>query len=282
MSQLYQDLNLTIFPEGVDNFPQWLDITAQDGPLIKQYMESVNNGNFALANQILSQIPSATQKIIKANDLNKLTQSMLAVERFYLSDVKDYIVEKQSEWENIVNQFQYKGPWSSNGYYVENNMVSYNIFGIEYIFLAIKNPPFGVVPTDGLYWRILTIQGEQGKSGEGLTYREQWKVSTQYEANDAVTYNGALWMALRRSQGVEPTKESVVWRLVMSLATTTYPIQDIQPSNQVEGDLWFNTQGNPTKYYFLPSLQLPATSSDIANGKEAYDEFGNLIVGTRL
>ena len=280
MSTLYTDLNLTIFPSGVDSFPQWLNITATDGPLIKQYMDAMEAGNTVLANQILSQIPSGTQKIIKANDLNKLTQAVLAVERFYSSDIQDYVQDKQDEWDSVINQFTYQGTWSSGTSYLKNNLVSYTIFGIEYIYIATSNVPVGIAPTNTNYWRLLTMQGQQGISGTGLSYRGEWVVSNSYSINDAVTYSGVLWMAVQPSQGVEPTQSSSAWKIVMSLQTTTYPIQSNQPVNQLAGDLWFNTQTDPTNFYYLEPLQSPASASDIAFGKQAYDELGNVIVGT--
>lgn len=282
MSELYKDLDLTTFPEGVDSFTQWLDITASDGPLIRQYMNAIESGNMTLANQILIQIPSGTQKIIKANDLNKMTQAILATERFYKENVQDYVQNKQNEWNRIINQFTYKGVWSNGTSYLKNNMVSYTIFGTEYIYIAKDNIPAGVAPDDGQFWKVLTIQGQQGISGEGLSYREQWKVSNAYNVNDAVTYNGALWMAVLPSQGVEPTQSSSAWKIIMSLATTTYPIQNTQPANQIAGDLWFNTQGNPTKYYYLPTLQNPANAEDIVAGKEVYNDQGEIIIGTAV
>lgn len=281
MSELYKDLNLTNFPEQVDNFIQWLDITASDGTLIKQYTEAVQSGNMLLANQILSQIPSATQKIIKANDLNKLTQAMLAVERFYKSDVQGYIANKQQEWQSVIDQFSYKGDWTSGNSYLKNNLVSYYISGLEYIYIAIDNVPIGVVPDDKKYWRSLTIRGQQGFSGQGLSYRGQWKSFKSYMTNDAVSHAGALWMAVTPSQNIEPTNSASAWRIVMALETTLYPIQDSQPLNQATGDLWFNTNPQPTNYHYLESLTNPATSSDITQGKEAYDASGNLIVGSR-
>ena len=281
MSDLYKDLDLTIFPEGTDSFTQWLDITASDGPLIKRYTDAMNEGNVALANQILAEIPSSTQKIIKANDLNKLTQCILAVERFYKTDVEDYIDTKQTQWTSIINQFNYKGVWSNGTSYEKNNMVSYTRFGSELIYIAIKDVPVGTPTSNNNYWRQLTIQGNDGPSGEGLSYRQEWNVSVSYALNDAVTYGGGLWMATAPSKGIEPSQGNASWKLIMSLKTTTYPIQDTQPQTQSAGELWFNTQGNPTQYYFLATLQSPAQASDIALGKQAYDEFGNLIVGTK-
>ena len=144
----------------------------------------------------------------------------------------------------------------------------------------MSNVPVGISPTNQTYWRLLTIQGQQGASGEGLSYRQEWNSSTQYATNDAVTYNGALWMALQASQNRPPDTNPQYWQLVMNLKTVTYPIQDTVPTNlQVDG-LWFNTSSNPTNYVYLAPLTNPASSSNIASGYQAYDASGNLIVGT--
>lgn len=280
MSELYPDLNYTLFPESIDIFQQWLDITASDGPNIRRYMDAVKAGDFTQANQILAEIPSASQKIIKATDLNKLSQAMLALERFYKTDVKGYVESKQVEWQAIINQFDYKGMWSVGTSYQKSNMVSYVQYGVEYIYIAIKAVPVGTQPTNGEYWKLLTVKGQQGESGTGVAYRYQWIVSEAYTVNDIVTYDGALWIATKPSQGVTPVQGSESWKIIMTLSATAYPIQDTQPTNQAVGDLWFNTSPTPTKYYYLEALKNPAKPEDIAKGKEAYDELGRRIVGT--
>lgn len=282
MSETYTDLNLTNFPELVDDFIYWLDITASDGPLIKQYTEAVEAGNLSYANQILQQIPASTQKILKANDLNKITQAILALERFYKSDVKDYILEKQQEWETVVNRFVYKGQWSPGTPYEKDNLVSYYVGGLEYIYIAISNPRVGTPPTDTNFWRNITVRGQQGISGKGLSYRGRWLASELYSQDDAVTYDGALWMATAPSENVEPNRTSSVWKLVMALESTLYPIQPNQPNNQAVGDLWFNTNSEGDRYHYLSPLDSPATAEDITQGKKAYDENGKVIVGNKL
>lgn len=285
MSAKYPDLSLTVFPDGgIDEFLTYLDIVASDGPLIQQYMDAMNAGNTTLANQILGQIPSATQKIIKATDLNKLTQAMLAVERFFKTDIWPHVEEKQAEWLNVINQFSYKGTWSAGQSYQINNFVTYTVSGITLLYVATAAPPVGTLPTDARYWRLLTIQGQQGVSGKGLAYRQKWGATTQYGANDVVTHDGALWMALRTSQGVTPSEDPSVaqyWKQVLSLEATTYPIQDTPPLNQKVGALWLNTSNNLTKYYYLTALDNPARPEDILEGFQAFDAMGNLINGTR-
>lgn len=280
MSTLYQDLPFTSFPGSLDTFTTWINILASDGPLITQYQTALQAGNIAQANQILAQIPQGTQKIITATDLNKLTQAIQAIERFYKTDVKPYIQSQQESWLNIINQFSYEGVWSNGTSYVTNNIVSYITGGLTLLFIATSNPPIGTAPTNTQYWRLLTIQGQPGESGDGLSYRQEWNNAVQYNVNDSVTYDGILWMALRVNRNIQPGTDSSYWKNVMSLEATSYPIQDTEPINQSAGSLWFNTQNNPTNYIYLQPLSNPATASDIANGKQAYDENGNLIIGT--
>ena len=281
MSVLYSDLSLTAFPGDIDSFTTWLDIIASDGALVLQYQQAMQTGNTVLANQILAQIPSASQKIIKATDLNKMTQAILAVERFYKTDVEPYIQEQQANWLEIIQRFSYKDEWASGTTYEVNNFVSYTVSGATLIYLATSNPPVGTPPTNTNYWRLLSIQGQQGPSGEGVSYREEWAPTTQYYKDDTVTYGGALWIATQDSQGQTPQSGSQYWQLVMSLGLTTYPIQDSEPTGQEVGGLWFNTQVNPTNYYQLATLENPATAAQISAGYEAYNDDGEVITGTQ-
>ena len=280
MSIQYPDLTLTKFPNSLDQFTTWLNIVATDGPLIAQYQSAMEAGNITQANQILTQIPQGTQKIITATSLNALSQAMLAIERFYLTDIEPYIDNLQESWTNTIQQFSYKGTWENGTSYATNNMVSYTVSGVNLIYIATRNPPVGTAPTNTQYWRLLTIQGQQGVSGTGLSYRQEWNSGTSYSVNDAVTYDGAIWMALQANQNRLPDSSPQYWQIVMDIDTATYPIQDTVPTNlQVDG-LWFNTSNNPTQYVYLAPLNNPATSANIANGFQAYDQNGNLIIGT--
>lgn len=279
MSTQYPDLSLTTYPNSLDQFTTFLNITANDGPLIAQYMAAMEAGNQTLANQVLAQIPSATQKIITATDLNKLSQASLAIERFYKTDIEPYLENQQQEWQNIISQFNYVGNWTSGTQYQENNIVSYTVSGLTMLFIATSTPPVGSNPNNTAYWRVLTIQGQQGVSGVGLSYRQDWSSSASYSTNDAVTYNNAVWMALQPSQNVAPQSGSY-WKQVISFDVTVYPIQPEQPTDQPVGGLWFNTSPNPTKYVYLAPLGNPATAEEIVTGYQAYDDEGNMITGT--
>lgn len=278
-NSLYADLQLTNFPDETDSFLTYVNIASDDGPKVKQYIEAMNSGNQTLANQILQTIPAASQKIIKATDLNKLTQAILSVERFYKTDVQPFIEQKQQEWINIINQFNYKGKWSSVVNYLVNNMVTYTVSDVDLIYIATSSPPVGTTPTNTNYWRVLTIQGVQGQPGRGLTYRGLWKGNVQYRENEAVTHEGALWFSLASNNGVAPGTNATYWEKGISLITA-YPVQDNEPSDMAVGGLWFNTSGNPTNYYHLTNLNNPATAEYILEGFQAYNDKGDVVIGT--
>lgn len=280
MSATYEDLGLTNFPDSIDTFLTYLNITATDAPLIAQYQSAVESGDFTTAQTVLAQIPSYTQKLIKATDLNKIMQSILALERFYKSDIQSYVAQKQTEWEAIVGDFDYVGNYSSGTTYATNNVVSYTAGGLTLLYIAIGNPPVGTVPTNTTYWRVLTIRGQQGPSGEGLSYRGNWDNAQQYNINNCVTFDNILWGATASNINAQPSMDSQYWEAILQLASTIYPVQSDEPADQQVGELWFNTTGEIAGLNILNPLSNPAEANQIINNYQAYNDAGTLVVGT--
>lgn len=73
----------TVFPQAIQTFPNFKDITVQDAPLVKQYQEAMKNGNIAQANQYLAQISNYQNKIITAQLMNTIVDTCEAVQEFY-------------------------------------------------------------------------------------------------------------------------------------------------------------------------------------------------------
>lgn len=73
----------TTFPTTVQVFPQMQDANASDGALIAQYQAAMQAGNLALARQILAQIPNNQSKIITADYLNTINDTVVAVEEYF-------------------------------------------------------------------------------------------------------------------------------------------------------------------------------------------------------
>ena len=73
----------TTFPTTVQVFPQMQDISASDGALIAQYQTAMQAGNVTRAKQILDQIPNSQNKIITADYLNTVNDTVVAVEEYF-------------------------------------------------------------------------------------------------------------------------------------------------------------------------------------------------------
>ena len=73
----------TTFPNAIQTFPQMIDIIASDGALVQQYQTAMQAGNLTLAKQILAQIPNNQSKIITADYLNTVNDTVVAVEEYF-------------------------------------------------------------------------------------------------------------------------------------------------------------------------------------------------------
>ena len=73
----------TSFPNAIQNFPRMIDLIASDGTLVQQYQIAMQAGNLTLAKQILDQIPNNQSKIITADYLNTINDTVVAVEKYF-------------------------------------------------------------------------------------------------------------------------------------------------------------------------------------------------------
>ena len=242
MSDLYKDLAHTSFPDSIDNIPSFENITAKDLSNVNMFHYYLNMGDFSNALNILERKENYDKKFIDSGKLNKFRDALIALERYYKTDIQPYITQKQSEWQTIMNQFTYIGAWSSSATYTKNNMVSYKSGDDTHIYIAYKNVPKGTSVTNTSYWTLLSLQGESGSSGDGGAFRYEYSSSTAYTKNDIVSYNNCLWSAAKNTTGVTPsTSNSANWTLLLEIPPVSAPLQSSQPTGQSSGDLWFQT-----------------------------------------
>ena len=101
----------SLFPGAIQTFPQMIDLAASDGTLAQQYQAAMQAGNLALAKQILAQIPNNQNKIITADYLNTINDTVVAVEQYFqarynpayiVSDTQPQSQEKNDFWFEIM------------------------------------------------------------------------------------------------------------------------------------------------------------------------------------
>ena len=73
----------SVFPNEIQTFPTMQDISVADASLVQQYQDAMESGNIATATAILGQISNADKKIIRADLLNTITDTSVALQQFY-------------------------------------------------------------------------------------------------------------------------------------------------------------------------------------------------------
>lgn len=241
MSALYPDLDFTNYPGQLDNIQLKSNITnATDAQLVQQVQTAILAGDFSNAAAIINANPQLNGKIFNANDYNQIRDAVLALERFYQNDIYNYISEKHAEWIARIDQFNFKGVYSPTTQYLENNMVDYTTTEGTFLYLCWKQPATGTPPTDTNYWRILTLRGERGLSGDGLSFAWLWENTTQYNVDDVVVYGNKWWVSNQVQRGNQPQAGSQYWtEILTALPAIQIPVTSAQPTDQIIGDQWY-------------------------------------------
>ena len=229
------------FPNQIDEIPKFLDVTQKDGALLKEFEKYMQANDLTRANQVLKNIDNADQKIISAERMNKLRDCIIALENFYKTDIEQYTNQKQSEWQGIIDRFQFKGSYSSSVPYEVNNFVLHQEKGEYNLYIKTNGiKESNIPPNDTRYWRKLTVTGEKGDSPVGETvFMFEWLSSQPYEVNEIVSHNNKWWICLKPNTNSEPLDGNLNWRVVMESLQANYPIQKQMPVSQAKGELWF-------------------------------------------
>lgn len=242
MSELYKDLPHTAFPNSVDTMTSFKNINAEDISSVNMFQYYLRMGDFAAAESILDSIPDVANKMIDSNKLNKLRDALIALERYYKSDIKTYITGKQNEWQGIMDEFTYAGVWSSSKAYDKNNIVQHTIGSETYMYIAAKDVPVNTQISNVNYWTLFTIRGQRGESGQNGAFRYDYDAATTYSIGDIVSYDNCLWAAKTETTNHTPSEtDTTNWELLIKMPTVSAPMQSAQPTNAVEGDIWFQT-----------------------------------------
>lgn len=73
----------TTYPDSYQEFPTMQNISATDAPIVEQYQQAVQNGEYARAQQLLQSISNFDKKMITASLLNTVFDTNVALQKFY-------------------------------------------------------------------------------------------------------------------------------------------------------------------------------------------------------
>lgn len=110
MSKTYPQFPDTTFPDAIQPLVEYLDIESADLALYNSYIGFIANEDYNAAQRTLQQITNFDKKVLTAQKLNQLTDTIMALQTLYQSDTfQSTVTEFQNNWLAIINQFSYKG-----------------------------------------------------------------------------------------------------------------------------------------------------------------------------
>lgn len=99
----------TSFPGAVQNFPTMQDISTSDAALVRQYQAAIANGDIEGAKAALEQIPDNQKKIVTADYLNMINDTVKAVQQYFLNRYSPtYIVSKDIPAGQAIGDFWFQ------------------------------------------------------------------------------------------------------------------------------------------------------------------------------
>lgn len=241
MSLTYQTLSWTLFPDALDDFPKFSDITTtEDAQLVEQIQNFILNEDMESALEILINNPQLETKLFDANKFNSMSDAIKALERFYKLDILPYIEQKQELWQKIMDRFNYKGDYRNTIQYEINNLIDFTASNGKSLYICINRPPIGTQPTNLGFFRVITIKGKQGISGGNFNFRFAWVSDEEYGKNDVVVHNGNWWGSLSENTNKEPIDNSAFWIKILETPTPKiYQVTYTKPNNLPINEFWF-------------------------------------------
>ncbi|HFI0463210.1 TPA: hypothetical protein ACGO1T_000554 [Streptococcus suis] len=219
------DERLSAFPEGLDQFNEVFDLPHGMYDKAARLTELKNKAslNSGEQDELIQLTSELHMYLITPQAWNKFGSALYSVQKFFNSNVRGFIEDKQKIWDSYIKQFLFVGRWVSGKSYKFQNMVT-DANGDLYLckkdhVSVVSQPP----TTNTTYWVKLSSKGEKGDVGLNATFRGEWNTSTQYALGDAVvvggnSINGGLvYIAKRQNTGRNPGTSLDDWVLYNNL-----------------------------------------------------------------
>ena len=125
-------------------------------------------------------------------------------------------------------------------YYLKNSIVSYPQHSLNsFLWIATRDVNEIVPPNTGSQWQQLTKKGDVGENGQGFNFYNGWDSSVSYSVNNLVAYNGKAYRSIQNNNYNHEPPDGMWWQEEFVITTSYIPMQSEEPTNQVEGEIWF-------------------------------------------
>lgn len=244
------------FPEEIDKLKRVQNFPQSQAGNVKRYNELRTKSNLTSSEQ--SELQNLTQTLSPymktVDDMNLEVDAIENVQKFFKQEVDGYVNAKQSEMQSYadtkkneveaeISKFSYKGNYRSDLTYQQRNYVTYNDGTGNNTFIAVKNVPAGIDPSNIEYWHKLGIKGEKGNDGIGLVFKGAWNNTDLYEVGSAVQYGGVIFGCLQNNTGQQPdiTKDTEYWAKAWAATVITTKLTGTRTINSKTKSVNFMT-----------------------------------------
>lgn len=242
---------------------RYQDIQIPDESIRKQFKQYMKIGRYADALDLLTTNAQKLQgKAYVAEAINKISAGIVDLEKRYIDGVPVFLSDLAHTFNTLIKNMKRMGLWQNSIQYYPYSYVVYN----QEIYLCLKEPPIGTLPTVEQYWLYLGLRGEEGAYGIDVNMKYGWTASAQYKTNDLVVYNQNIYVALKDNAGANPETDETAWMLFILVVKGEINIGMNPPTILAQNTIWFKTKSDP----------LVATTAE-----PIYGEFFRYVVATK-
>lgn len=211
MSVSYPSHIYTAFPDDISVRDYVHDLDISTKVYYDQYCTYINQSKFTEANEIKENY--LKNVLVDAFFFNGIIDDIYALQKLFHDELESW----------VFNVSKYAGVYSSTVKYTKFNVVSYvHEAAIQFYQAVALDIPIGTLPTDENYWMCVTMRGEKGDPGMGMSYAGIWNNLTNYSAEQFVVCNNAFWICLTQNSGSQPSKTNPKWGLMLEISANLF------------------------------------------------------------
>ena len=292
----YSDLPRSNMPLAKDDIDEMQDLSQELVELKDEFYSYIEEGDLASAADLIENHPEFDACVFNADKFNSLRDPIIALQRLFLDDIENY----------IMNLSEPQGEWDYNTEYKKYQVVSFiwddatQYYAARQMIVPAKSEvyPEDTSPLNDYYWTPVTLRGKQGFPGTGLTPAGKWTSNVNYynyeEDNvqhvSMVLYDNIFWQATTNNINSQPTfdiddgiftSSNPDWTIMMALNQAADTI--LMPYGETIADV-INGFDNRSKIDFenlLGGDGYAYTAEKISNSpvvweEKSYNEFGEV------
>ena len=231
-------MSSTTFPNAVQNFKRWENLTSTQLTAYVNYINALNMGDWTNARKIFQDGGLSDKMLPTADDFNKMCDTILECKALY--EAPD---TSAKGIQDFMAQFAYKGEWDASkiSQYKKFNIVRYNSesYG-TFLYIANQDITTQQTPWDNslsssFQWlRLVPVQVTNANS----VFNGTWENSVTYNEGDVVTQGNVFYKDIDTSVGVTPPNTSY-WSPMFDMNPYIAQLSSTRPTDIAQGTIWF-------------------------------------------